>query len=108
MSEAIYVNNSSFEEEVIRASVPVLVDFTASWCPPCRAIKPEVEALAKMVEGRAKVAFVDVDLEPELEARYGVKNIPALLIFKNGEVVGHIRGVRPRTALAEELETYMD
>lgn len=91
----------------MRADVPVLVDFTASWCPPCRAIKPEVEALAGMMQGRAKVAFVDVDLEPELEARYGVKNIPALLIFKKGQVVGHIRGVRPRQALAEEMENYI-
>src|SRR4029079_16969053 len=89
-------------KEVIQASEPVLVDFWASWCPPCRAMNPVIEALARDF----KVCKVNVDTNQELAARYGISSIPALLIFKGGKVVAQHVGVVPEATLRAELEEW--
>lgn len=102
------ITNAAFDAEVLGAAQPVLVKFGASWCPPCRRIAPEVEAVAAEMEGRALVREVDVDAEPDLSARFGVQSIPDTLIFKNGQVVDQIRGFAPRAAITELLEKHVE
>ncbi len=100
MSNASAVTTADFEKEVLQSDVPVLVDFWAPWCPPCRAIGPTLDALADEYQGKAKVVKVDVDDEPEVASRYGVSSIPALLLFKGGEQVGQLVGAHPKTSIA--------
>ena len=107
MAKARAVTAADFDSEVLHAEVPVLVDFWAPWCPPCRAIGPEVDAVAEVMEGRAKVLKLDVDEEPEIESRYGVRSIPTLLFFKGGQVAGQIVGAVPRGVIAEKLHTLL-
>lgn len=101
----IELNAENFSEEVLRSGVPVLVDFWAEWCPPCRAIAPVIEALAVDFEGTVKVAKVDVDQHPELSAQYDISGIPALLFFKDGKVVERVTGVAPKSHLADKLRS---
>ena len=100
MSNASAVTTADFEKEVLQSDVPVLVDFWAPWCPPCRAIGPTLDALADEYQGKAKVVKVDVDDEPEVASRYGVSSIPALLLFKGGEQVGQLVGAHPKANIA--------
>ncbi len=100
MSNASAVTTAEFEKEVLQSEVPVLVDFWAPWCPPCRAIGPTLDALAEEYQGKAKVVKVDVDDEPEVASRYGVSSIPALLLFKGGEQVGQLVGAHPKANIA--------
>lgn len=92
-----------FAEEVLAASEPVLVDFWAPWCGPCRMVGPEVEALAEQYAGRIKVVKTNIDEVPEVAARYGVMSIPMLALFNHGEVVRTIVGARPRHAIESDL-----
>lgn len=100
-----HATDDGFAETVLASDVPVLVDFWAEWCGPCRAVAPHVESVATQYEGRAKVVKVDVDNSPGTAAKYGVRSIPALLLFKNGEVVDSIIGnpgsAKPLTELVE-------
>ncbi len=84
--------DGNFEAEVLKSAVPTLVDFTAAWCQPCKAIKPIVENLAGVYEGRVKVGTMDVDAHQGVPAKYKVMNIPKLLLFKNGNVVAELTG----------------
>lgn len=77
-----------FERQVIHATVPILVDFWAPWCPPCRSIGPELERAAEALAGRVRVATINVDEEPELAGAYGIQSIPALILFKDGDIAG--------------------
>jgi thioredoxin 1 len=88
----LHTDTARFDADVLQADVPVLVDFWATWCGPCRAIAPLLEPLARSFEGRAKVIKVDVDSNPEISVRYGIRGIPTLLVFKGGEVVDQIVG----------------
>lgn len=107
MSKAAAVTAADFDKEVLQSDLPVLVDFKANWCPPCRAIAPEVDAVAELMQGQAKVFTLDVDAEPEIEARYGVKTIPTLIVFKGGRVVDQLHGFKPRAVITEALEAHV-
>ena len=99
---ALHITKDNFEEEVIQSDIPVLVDFWAPWCGPCKMLLPVVEQLAEEVTN-AKICKVNVDEEPELAARYRVMTIPTLIVFKGGEVVGNSVGVKSKTAILEML-----
>ena len=107
MSNASAVTTADFEKEVLQSDVPVLVDFWAPWCPPCRAIGPTLDALADEYQGKAKVVKVDVDDEPEVASRYGVSSIPALLLFKGGEQIGQLVGAHPKASIAKLITEAM-
>ena len=101
----VHATDSSFQADVLDADVPVLVDFWAEWCGPCRAIAPHVEAIAAQYEGKARVVKVDIDANPKVPASYGIRSIPTLLLFKGGEVVDHLVGnpgsAKPLTDMVE-------
>ena len=94
---------SNFEEEVIKSDVPVVVDFWATWCGPCRMIAPEVETLAEEYDGKVKVGKVNVDEEEKLAVKYKVSSIPTLILFKNGEAVKKSIGYKTKDALVAEF-----
>ena len=100
----IAVTDADFAERVLQSGQPVLVDFWAEWCGPCRALGPIVETLAADYDGRARIAKVDVDASPELAMRYGVRSIPTVILFDNGQVVDTFVGVRPKADYAASLD----
>lgn len=104
MAEQLAVTSNDFNDKVLSSDVPVLVDFWAEWCGPCKAIGPSVEQLATEYEGRAKVVKVDVDREGDLAMRYGVMSIPALLVFKGGKVVDSMVGAAPKAQIAALID----
>jgi thioredoxin 1 len=101
------INNftdGNFDAEVLKSSTPVLIDFWAQWCAPCRAIAPIVQALAKEYAGKLKVGKVDIDANPQTPTTYDVRSIPTLLVFKNGKVVGQIVGACGRPKIEEMIK----
>ena len=106
MSEVKLVTSESFENEVIHAQGPVLVDFYADWCGPCKTIGPVVEELANEFEGKANVRKVDVDVSQDLAGQYGVRGIPTLMVFKDGEVKETVVGAVSKSELAAVLERH--
>jgi len=107
MAHLVTVTDATFKEEVIESAVPVLVDFWASWCSPCKMIAPIVEELAGEYEGRVKVAKVDVDANPVSPGQFGVMSIPTLMVFKAGRAERRIIGYRPKASLKSELEAVL-
>ncbi|MBD3275555.1 MAG: thioredoxin [Candidatus Marinimicrobia bacterium] len=100
----VELTDDNFQSEVIDSDVPVLVDFWADWCAPCRAIAPAVEEIADEYQGKAKVGKLDVDNNQQVAMEYGIRSIPTLLIFKNGEVAEQIIGAVPKAQLTSKLE----
>lgn len=98
------IGDGNFEAEVLKSPVPVLVDFWAEWCAPCRAIAPTLSELAREYAGRLKVVKVNVDENPATPSRYGVRAIPTVLLVEGGEVRGQLQGARPRSAFVELIE----
>ncbi|MBP1658447.1 MAG: thioredoxin [Bacteroidetes bacterium] len=101
------VNDSSFENEVLKSSVPVLVDFWAVWCGPCKMIAPVVEEIAGEYEGKIKVAKLDVDNNPDTSMRFSIRSIPTLMLFKNGKVVEQIIGAVPKRNLLDKITPHL-
>ena len=104
MAHPVEVTDETFQDEVVGSSVPVLVDFWAEWCAPCKMIAPIVEELADEYDGKVKFAKLDVDSNPNVASTFGVRSIPTLLIFKDGSPVGQIVGAVPKTVLKSRLE----
>ncbi|HEU5299582.1 MAG TPA: thioredoxin [bacterium] len=104
MGKAVHVNEKEFDTQVIKSEVPVLVDFWAEWCGPCRMIAPIVEDLAAEYEGRLKVVKVDVDENNQLAYRYGVMSIPTLGLFKGGQLVERLVGYMPKQELKKRID----
>jgi thioredoxin 1 len=107
MAKPADVTDQDFESEVINADVPTLVDFWAPWCGPCRMVAPIVEELAGEYEGRVKFVKLNTDENPAVSGRYGIRSIPTLLVFKNGEVKGQIVGFRPKSELKNRLDSVL-
>ncbi len=107
MAKAVEITDSNFDQEVLKAETPVLVDFWAEWCGPCRMVGPVVEELAGDYEGKVKVGKVDVDSNPQISMKYGIRSIPSLLIFKDGEVVDQIVGAVPKPHLQKHLDAQL-
>jgi len=101
------LTDASFDEVVLKSDKPVLVDFWATWCGPCRMLGPVIEELATEYEGRVVVGKVDVDNNQEFAAKYGVRNIPTVLVFKDGEVVGRQVGVAPKKTYTDALDSLL-
>jgi thioredoxin 1 len=103
----LYVSDDTFEKEVLQSSRPVLVDFYADWCGPCRAIAPIVEEIARELSDRLKVVKLDVDQNPQTAMQYGVQSIPTLLIFKNGKEVERLIGYMSKAKLMSKIEPHL-
>lgn len=100
----VHLTQSNWEEEVLNSDIPVLVDFWAPWCGPCRMVAPVVAEIAEEYKGKVKVGKLNTDEEPEIAVRYGIMSIPTLMIFKNGEVVDQIIGAVPKEYLLEKIQ----
>ena len=104
MSSLPKVSDSSFDQEVLKADLPVLVDFSAEWCGPCKSLAPIVESLAQEYNGRVKFVQLDIDENRQTPASFGIMAVPTLILFKSGEVVDKVTGFKPKAVLAQHLE----
>ncbi|MEM9922706.1 MAG: thioredoxin [Cyanobacteria bacterium P01_D01_bin.50] len=107
MSSATQVTDSTFKQEVLDSEVPVLVDFWAPWCGPCRMVAPVVDEISSQFEGQIKVVKVNTDENPNVASQYGIRSIPTLMIFKGGQKVDMVVGAVPKTTLANTLDKYL-
>jgi thioredoxin 1 len=103
-SDVVTLQDATFDQEVLTSDIPVLVDFWAVWCGPCKAVAPAVDELAKQYKGKVKVAKMDVDEHQKVPQQYGIRSIPTLLVFKGGRVVDTIVGAVPKSKLEDSLK----
>ena len=108
MSKPITIEDDNFEQVVLQAKTPVLVDFWAAWCAPCLMVAPVVEELADEYEGRISFGKVDVDQNPKIASQYGIMSIPTLILFKDGKPISNIVGFRPKVQLKQSLDDALD
>ncbi len=101
---ALEITDATFEEVVLKSSQPVLVDFWAAWCGPCKMVGPIIDEIGKEYEGKAVVGKVDVDANQEFAAKFGIRNIPTVLLFKNGEVIDKQVGVAPKATYTDKID----
>jgi thioredoxin 1 len=106
-ADVVEVTDQNFEQEILKSDTPVLVDFWAIWCGPCKQIAPTVAALAEEYKGRLKVAKMDIDKHQMVPQRFGIRSIPTLLVFKGGKVVGQVVGAVPRSKLEAEVTKHL-
>ena len=107
MSDLLAVNGQSFDQEVLRSETPVLVDFWAPWCGPCRMIAPHVDALAAELTGKLKVVKLNTDEAPDVAGRYGVMSIPTLMVFKGGQVVEQMVGAQQKAQILAKVTPHL-
>ena len=107
MSSVIHADEGTFEKAVRQSDTPVLVDFWATWCGPCKAIAPVLDELSAEYEGKARIVKIDVDQNPNLAAQYGIRSIPTLFVFKNGEKVDATMGMQPKAQLAALINKHL-
>jgi thioredoxin 1 len=108
MSAATEVTDSTFKQEVLDSEVPVLVDFWAPWCGPCRMVAPVVDEIATQYGDQLKVVKVNTDVNPQIASQYGIRSIPTLMIFKDGQKVDMVVGAVPKSTLANTVEKHLD
>ena len=104
MGDLLQVTDENFEEEILKSDIPAMVDFWAEWCGPCKMVGPIVEELAKEYEGKIKIRKMNVDENRQTPAKYGIRAIPTLIFFKDGNVAQTIVGAQPKSAIEEELK----
>jgi thioredoxin 1 len=104
MSDLMQVTDETFEAEIVKSDLPAMVDFWAEWCGPCRMVGPVVEDLAKTYAGKIKIAKMDVDKNRQTPAKFGIRNIPTLILFKGGKVANTIIGAQPKSYIEGELK----
>ncbi|WP_299489011.1 thioredoxin [Acaryochloris sp. IP29b_bin.137] len=107
MSSPAQVTDATFKEEVIESDVPVLVDFWAPWCGPCRMVAPVVDEISEQYKGQVKVVKINTDENPNVASQYGIRSIPTLMVFKGGQRVDMVVGAVPKTTLASTLDKYL-
>lgn len=105
--EPVEITDANFEEEVIKSTIPVLIDFWAVWCGPCKMIAPLVKELATEYEGKVKIGKLDVDNNQSVSIKYGIRSIPTLLIFRDGKVIDQIVGAVPKASIVEKLNSHL-
>ena len=103
----IVINETNFEQEVVKSDIPVLLDFWAPWCGPCKMLLPVVEEIAKDFDGKVKVGKVNTDENMSLSSQFQITSIPCLIIFKNGKAINKMVGFRPKTAIEQELNNVL-
>ncbi len=108
MGNTVTVDESNFDEFVLNSKIPVMVDFGAIWCGPCRMVAPIVEELAEEYDGKISVGKMDVDQNPKVASRYGIMSIPSLIIFKDGKPLTNIVGFRPKEQLKQSLDAALE